>query len=181
MNVVSIAPMLLCLLAHKSNGIAASEPWGMPRARAPFPTLCHRRARMAAGTRKRRSRYRSTCCKLVKLPLGWHGSGGGRMKGPAAAKTSRFELTVYVTSHRYRLSRSTELLGEVAQRVSGSLRFQTRPDTNTASVLLWLPENPDIVLRARRERGYSVMKQGRPRARRTNASCSARLGPYPHL
>ena len=96
MNVVSIAPMLLCLLAHKSNGIAASEPWGMPRARAPFPTLCHRRARLAAGTRKRRSRYRSTCCKLVKLPLGWHGSGGGRMKGPAASETSRFELMVYV-------------------------------------------------------------------------------------
>ncbi len=45
-----------------------------------------------------------------------------------------------------------------AQRVSGTLGFETCSSTNTATVRLTLPGRPAFVLRARRERGYPVLR-----------------------
>ena len=53
---------------------------------------------------------------------------------------------------------SLDSVERAAQRINGKLSFATCSDTNTATVRLSLPGRPDIVLKARRERGYLVLR-----------------------
>ncbi len=68
------------------------------------------------------------------------------------------EITVYVLDVAQVPLISLDSVEKAALRVSGTLGFETCSGTNTATVRLTLPGRPAIVLKARRERGYLVLR-----------------------
>ena len=74
------------------------------------------------------------------------------------AASPGLELTVHVLDVAQVSLISLDSVERAARRINGRLNFTTCSDTNTATVRLAFPERPDIVLMARRERGYPVLR-----------------------
>ena len=75
------------------------------------------------------------------------------------ASSPGLELTVYVLDVAQVPLISLDSVEKAAQRINSRLDFRTCSGTNTASIKLSLPGKPDLILRARQERGSPAMRE----------------------